>query len=315
MVALVVVNPGHSSTIQDKGRPGHREWGVPLSGAFDPDALAIANGLLGNAPGTAALELTLLGGLYEARIPLAVALAGAPMATTLLRPDGTARSLPIPLCFSMGPGDRLQIGGTEVGVRTYLAVRGGWRSKVLLGSRSDEARLRPGRAIQALPGSTPTRYPQLPSWLDHGSEPIRILDGPDAPQVVERQRWLESEFRVTPQCDRMGLRLAGAPVSVLGLPDRLSRPVTPGTIQVAGGQLLVLGVGCGTMGGYPQVAQVISADLARVGQLREGDLVRFRRIGLDEARALDREKRERMRALGSRLTALANDGPPSLAPH
>jgi antagonist of KipI len=113
----------------------------------------------------------------------------------------------------------------------------------------------------------------------------------------------------------MGLRLAGAPVSVLGLPDRLSRPVTPGTIQVAGGQLLVLGVGCGTMGGYPQVAQVISVDLARVGQLREGDLVRFRRIGLDEARALDREKRERMRALGSRLTALANDAPPSLAPH
>ena len=81
----------------------------------------------------------------------------------------------------------------------------------------------------------------------------------------------------------MGLRLQGDPVEVSSPPDRLSAPVAPGAIQIAGGQLIVLGVACGTMGGYPHVAQLISADLDRLGQLRPGDAITFRRVALGEA--------------------------------
>ena len=92
-------------------------------------------------------------------------------------------------------------------------------------------------------------------------------------------RWLRS--------DRMGLRLEGPPLELTTQPDRLSAPVAPGAIQVAGGQLILLGVACGTMGGYPHVAHVISADLDRVGQLCPGDQIAFRLVDLATARNLD----------------------------
>ncbi len=88
----------------------------------------------------------------------------------------------------------------------------------------------------------------------------------------------------------MGLRLEGPPIALPPHPDRVSMPVAPGAIQLAGGQLIVLGVACGTMGGYPHVAHVASADLDRLGQARPGDLIRFRSITLDEARRLDHDR-------------------------
>jgi allophanate hydrolase subunit 2 len=105
----------------------------------------------------------------------------------------------------------------------------------------------------------------------------------------------------------MGLRLEGDPVAVTSAPDRLSTPVAPGAIQVAGGQLIVLGVACGTMGGYPHVAHVISADLDRLGQLKPGDVVAFRRVTIEVARALDQAARQARRALRHRLATLADN--------
>ncbi len=86
----------------------------------------------------------------------------------------------------------------------------------------------------------------------------------------------------------MGLRLEGDPATMTSPAGRLSTPVAPGAVQVAGGQLIVLGVACGTMGGYPHVAHVISADLDRVGQVKPGDMLTFCLVPLEEARALDR---------------------------
>src|SRR4051812_44829676 len=82
-MGLVVVNPGVSATVQDEGRVGYREWGIPLGGAFDRGSAALANALLGNLPGCAVLEVTLFGGIYEAQVPLALALAGAPLAVSV----------------------------------------------------------------------------------------------------------------------------------------------------------------------------------------------------------------------------------------
>src|SRR5271167_477824 len=95
-MGLLVINPGVSATVQDLGRTGYREWGVPIGGAFDRGSAALANALLGNSPDCAVLELTLFGGVYEARKPLALALAGAPMAASIVVAGSPPRPLAVP---------------------------------------------------------------------------------------------------------------------------------------------------------------------------------------------------------------------------
>jgi allophanate hydrolase subunit 2 len=136
---------------------------------------------------------------------------------------------------------------------------------------------------------------------------LRIIDGPDAGQAVGFEAWARARFQVGRQADRMGLRLEGPDLPVEASPERISTPVAPGAVQVAGGQAIVLGIACGTMGGYPHVAHVISADLDRVGQLRPGDPIEFQRITLDEARRIDRAARKAWSDRLRGMTALAQD--------
>jgi antagonist of KipI len=132
---------------------------------------------------------------------------------------------------------------------------------------------------------------------------LRIVDGPDAARLRRGEPWDAFLFRVAPHHDRIGIRLDGMAVPVEADPERLSAPVAPGAVQVAGGSLIVLGVACGTMGGYPHVAHVITADVWRSGQLRAGDRVTFQSVSPSEARRLDREQRqgdaERIRLLAA----------------
>src|SRR5262249_20146074 len=136
------------------------------------------------------------------------------------------------------------------------------------------------------------------------AEPLRLIDGPDIRGIsgFNDAFWLAHRFRVGSSSDRMGLRLAGIPVAVASIPERLSASVAPGAIQVAGGQLIVLGVACGTLGGYPHIAHVISADVDRLGQLKPGDEIGFRRVTLQDARAIDQRARQ-ARAAFLRLIA------------
>jgi biotin-dependent carboxylase-like uncharacterized protein len=310
-MGLIVIDPGLSTTVQDLGRPGYREWGVPPGGAFDRGAAGLANALAGNEVDCAVLELTLVGGTYEADGPLALAIAGAPMEARIFAPDGSEHLLDMPLSASMRPGERLVLGRAIEGARTYLAVRGGWQTRVRLGSRSSEERLRAGDVLPAAPGSIPTRRPALSLWSPPAAEPFRVVDGPDAvpddPSFDGPSSWADRQFRIGSRSDRMGLRLEGEPVAVSAPPGRLSTPVAAGAVQVAGGQLIVLGVAGGTMGGYPHVAHVISADLDRLGQLRPGDGIRFRRVGLDEARRADADMRRLRRIHLDRIATAARD--------
>ena len=292
-MALIVVQPGASTTVQDRGRPGFREFGVPLGGAFDRASLGLANALVGNDPDCAALEMTLIGGVYRAEVPLAIALAGAPMSAAIRQPSGTERPLQIPQSATLPVGDELILGGSPSGVRAYLAVRGGWQTPLVLGSRSTETRLKAGDVLAARPGSTPTRRPVEWPWAPTlPNEPIRIIDGPDADPALGDARLLESsDYRVSTRSDRMGLRLEGPPIALKAEDDRPSAPVAPGAIQIAGGRPIVLGVAGGTMGGYLHLAHVISADLDRLGQVRLGEPVTFRRIEIEDARQLDRINR------------------------
>jgi 5-oxoprolinase (ATP-hydrolysing) subunit C len=289
-MALIVIDAGLSTTVQDAGRHGYREWGVPVGGAFDRGSAELANALLGNPPGCAVLEFTLVGGTYQADCSMPLALAGAPMEARITGPSATERLVRVPASFSLQEGERLNLGRNLDGARTYLAVKGGWQTKVQLGSRSSEQRLRSGDIMPAGPGTIAARRLGEPAWKSPADEPFRIVAGPDARSHagLDEAFWSVRRFRVGSQSDRMGLRLDGEPLAVARAPMRLSAPVAPGAVQVAGGQLIILGVACGTMGGYPHVAHVVSADLDRLGQVKSGDMLTFRPVPLEDARSLDR---------------------------
>lgn len=304
-MGLLVIHPGLSSTVQDRGRPGHREFGVPEAGAFDRSSLALANALLGNGPDGAAIEMTMIGGTYRAVGRLALALAGAPFEAGVETSKGMIR-LHVPQSFTMDAGDRLVLGGTSRGLRGYLAVLGGWRTPPVLGSRSGEVRLGAGEILPADPGSVAARRPAEVSFPDPSDGSIRLVDGPDraVPDAL-----LEGAYRVESASDRVGLRLDGPSIAGVDIPDRPSAPVAPGAVQVAGGRVLILGVAGGTMGGYPHVAHVIAADLDRLGQARPGQQLRFARVELAEARRLDRERRALLSSRDLRIALAARSGP------
>jgi 5-oxoprolinase (ATP-hydrolysing) subunit C len=294
MTGLLVIDPGLSTTVQDAGRPGYRERGVSPGGAFDRGSADLANALLGNSADCAVLELTLSGGAYQAAGPLALALAGALMEAKVVGPEGSEQSLHIPLCWSLLEGERLILGRAGEGARTYLAVKGGWQTPRCLGSRSSEARLQAGDVLWAEAGFTLKRRLIEPIWESPNVEPFRLIDGPDIGVCpgLDDGFWTTRRFRVGSHSDRMGLRLEGIPVVVASSPERLSSPVAAGAIQLAGNQLIVLGVNCGTLGGYPHLAHVISADHDRLGQLKPGDGIVFRRVTLLDARRIDQLARE-----------------------
>jgi 5-oxoprolinase (ATP-hydrolysing) subunit C len=308
-MGLVVLNPGVCTTVQDEGRPGYAAWGVSAGGAFDRGSADLANALLGNSPGCAVLEMTLLGGTYEAKGPLALALAGAPIDIRIVQPDQSEHSPCIPASFSLREGDRLVLGSTIAGARTYLAVKGGWRTTPVLGSRSREVPVRAGEHLPAAAASVLSRHLGDAPWQAPGSAPFRIVAGPDARSNPDLNNafWHGRQFRVGPRHDRTGLRLEGDPITVFSDPERLSTPVLPGAVQVAGGQLIVLGVACGTMGGYPHVAQIISADLDRLGQLKSGDVIEFECVTIEEARRVYRTAQDAHRSLILRVAMMAED--------
>jgi 5-oxoprolinase (ATP-hydrolysing) subunit C len=308
-MALFVIDAGLSTTVQDEGRPGYREWGVPRGGAFDRGSAELANALLGNPRGCAVLEFTLCGGIYQADCSMALALAGAPIEAKIVGPNSTENSLQLPSSFSLATGNRLNLGRNLAGARTYLAVKGGWQTAIQLGSHSSEKRVRAGDVLLAEPGAIAGRRLGETSWRSPAGEHFRIIVGPDgrSQSELDERFWSARRFRVSSQSNRMGLRLEGDPVTVTSPPGRLSTPVAPGAIQVAGGQLIVLGVACGTMGGYPHVAHVISVDLDRLGQLKPGDRIAFCLVTLEGARLLDQAARQARGAALHRLATLVGD--------
>ncbi len=277
-MSLRCIDPGLFTTVQDPGQPGRRAWGVPLRGPFDRESHAIANALVGNEPGCSTLELTGFGGEFETETPLALGFAGADMPLQVdgisLRPHGQS--------FTLRPGQRLRIGYRRRGWRGYLAVIGGWTNP-----RKREQPLRTGDLVLAESSQTVARWildaPDDPS-------PIRLIDGPDV-IAFEPISWSERTWRVHSSSTRMGIILEGAQINLAIDPNRVSTPVLPGSIQLAGGLPILLGVAGGTMGGYPHVGQVITADLDRLGQLAPGDEIQFHRIEVSEARRLDHQRR------------------------
>jgi antagonist of KipI len=298
MTHLKVLRPGLATRVVDHGRPHCRSLGLPVGGAADRAALALGNALVGNPPDAAALEITLAGPTVEAAGgTLACVVYGAPFELTSDR-----QPLAPGKTFTLAPGERLQVGGAAAGVRAYLCVRGGLQVPEVLGSRSGLGPVRAEDELPCLPGAIRPRFFRHEfSW---GRVPslLRYVDGRQADWFPARAL-SRGAYTVGPDSDRMGLRLGGEPLAV---PPReiVSEPVCPGTVQVTpDGRCIVLGVDGQTIGGYPKVAQVVRADLDKLGRLRPGDAVRFRRVSLARAEDLSRRQRAELGRWLARLRA------------
>lgn len=284
-MSLRVLSPGTHTLVVDGGRPRSRSLGIPVGGPADCESLAIGNALVGNASLTPALEITLTGPTLLAIQDVGMCVYGAPF--QVFR-DG--ETIEAGHTFTLKEGQTLRIGGTPRGCRAYLCVPGGFHRPKVLESVTGfsplladeilecEASLLPGRGLGANPA------------VSEKVVLIRCLPGPQGD-------WFEDAFyadtyRVTPDCNRMGLRLDGPP---LKMPKRelVSEAVAPGAIQITNeGKPIVLGVDGQTIGGYPKVAHVISADLDRLGQLRPGDELRFQLVSERKAEELALKQRK-----------------------
>jgi 5-oxoprolinase (ATP-hydrolysing) subunit C len=312
MTNLAVKSCGPMTSLQDWGRLGYQRFGVSPSGAMDRRCLAMANALVGNAPETAAIEFVNLGGTLTAEGgDLHVALVGADCTMhiddVLVEPRTSA---------ILKHGQTLRIGHARTGTFAYLAVAGGFAIEPQLGSLSFHLRSHLG----GLKGSTLKAGDHLPC-NDAGSDmpmhlplaipdetgPIRVMLGPQDDYFTENaiDTFLNAEFTISSQADRMGFQLSGPQIEHAKGFNIVSDGIVDGHIQVPGSGLpIVLMRDRQTAGGYPKIATIISTDLARFAQLRPCSPVRFRAVSRDEAVAAARQFKNWVASLPSELKAL-----------
>lgn len=292
-----VIKPGIFTTVQDLGRYGFTHLGISPAGAADSVSFRISNLLVGNDMNAPALEMTLMGPTLEFEAPAVIALAGA----------STSNSIAINQALEVSAGTRIAFGSLIDGARTYLAVRGGIAVPKVMHSCSTLVQGNigglHGRALKAgdrIPIGkemregcrklAPAFVERLRPQLD---TPLRVTPSLQYDWFEEKeiQRFYQQVFRVRDESDRSGLRLSGEAITSSSRAELLTEGVALGAVQVPpSGQPIILLVDQQTTGGYPKIANVIAADLPRVGQLRPRDQVRFQPVTIEEAIGLLREQ-------------------------
>jgi KipI family sensor histidine kinase inhibitor len=285
-VGIEVIVPGMCSTIQDLGRAGHRAYGVTPGGASDPVSARVVNRLVGNPDDISVIECTGSGPILKFDRPAIVAWLGWSNGSGKPHAFLTDEILDLraPMSFSRG----------------FLAIRGGFDTPAILGSRSTDVRAgfggisgRPLLAGDRIPPGQPVGNPAVPgAWHVNWPRPtqsleVRFLKG-------MQSSWFSAEshmslrraiYQTTSSSDRTGIRLAGPKLALHEPRELASQPVVCGSIQVPpDGAPIVLLSECQTIGGYPQIGHVVSADIPALARALPGTPITFREVDLDEAR-------------------------------
>ncbi|MFS0574125.1 biotin-dependent carboxyltransferase family protein [Sporosarcina sp. 179-K 3D1 HS] len=305
-MTIHVLHPGALATIQDKGRYGYQQFGVIVSGAMDSYSMRIANWLVGNTDNEGALEVTMFGTSLQFEKDGVIAITGADL-TALL--DGMPAPTWRPILVRKG--SILKFKAAKKGSRAYIAIAGGFNIPEVMGSKSTYLKAGiggfHGRAIQKgdrlafgsafsrqnqavldqlkiSPAKWSVRYDEV---LRFGKEQkIRVVHGTEFDRFDEasRHRLVNESYTLTTDADRMGFRFKGPSLSLEDKFELLSEGVTYGTVQIpSNGQPIILMADRQTTGGYPKIAQVISADLPTLAQLQPNANVRFQAISFEEA--------------------------------
>jgi antagonist of KipI len=299
-MTLRIEKPGLRTLLVDAGRPSSRSLGVPIGGAADRFALAIANALVGNAPEAPALEINVQGPTLVAECPLACVVWGAPFSLVCAaRP-----SLRAGATFTLEAGDVLEIGVAAQGMRGYFCVAGGFDNRPVLGSKSGLSPLASGAEVLCTASRINSRFVRHAFQWNQEPRLLRVLPGAQRDQF-DFADFCAQKYEITKAANRMGLRLRG-PALPVSKTELLSEPVCPGTVQVTkDGQCIILGIDGQTIGGYPKIAQVISADVDKLAQLRPGERVHFQEVTLETARELFLHKAAELHEWVTRLQVSA----------
>ncbi|MEV7010313.1 biotin-dependent carboxyltransferase family protein [Streptosporangium sp. NPDC051022] len=282
---IEVIAPGPYATVQDLGRPGYAHLGVPHSGAADAPSLRLANRLVGNPEGAAGIELTFGGAALRFVTGAWVAVTGADCPLVVaVRGRSLPRGMRAP--FWVAAGGELRVAIPAAGLRTYVAVRGGLDTPVVLGSRSTDSLCGLGPPVLRA-GAV------LPVGPVHDLPPLTVDAAPPAapPDVLwalpgPRDDWFvpgalaglcAQPYRVSQDSNRVGVRLNGPRLERARDAELPSEGVVAGAVQVPpDGQPILFLADHPPTGGYPVIAVLTSAALAAAAQLRPGDPVRFR---------------------------------------
>ena len=303
-----VLEPGLLSLVEDGGRTSVASIGVPDAGPADPDSMRLANRLVGNPDDAAAIEVTARGPTLRFQGDAHLGVVAATPEAVDLTVDGhvVAPDTVVPV----RNGQTLAVGQLRQGLRAYIAVAGGIESPRVVGSRSSDVLsglglgpLVTGDQLDLGPPNHP-RGLLTPTRSDGpGSDPtmIQVIEGPHGFGPAELEMLCSTRWEVTDASNRVGLRLS-APDAFLSSPGRIhSTGTITGAVQVPpDGQPIVLLPDHATVGGYPIIACVIAADLARLGQLRGGDHLEFDVVtpAMARDRLIEQERRLANRVTG-----------------
>ncbi len=312
-MAINVIKPGLSTTVQDLGRPGYYHIGIPTSGAMDTLSLAAANLLVGNPAGAAALEAVFMGPELEFTTDVTVAVTGAEMPPKV---DGQEQAGWT--AFRVKKGQVLSFGFLKAGARAYIAVSGGIDVPVVLGSRStytlgalggfEGRKLQSGDVLPVGGGAGAAEGRTVPEGLRRRPgtpAELRMLPGLYWHRITEAAgvRFFEDTWKVAPEADRIGYRFkAGRPLEFVDREQPFGAGSDPsnivdacypyGSVQVPGGtEPIVLHRDAVSGGGYFMVGTVVSADMDLIGQLQPHTPTKFVKVTMEQALAARRDRK------------------------
>ena len=300
-MGLEVLRAGLQSTVQDQGRFGYAHLGVSASGAADNFSLIIGNIIVGNPKHYAGIEMTIIGDKYRFKSDAYIALTGSEFEAEL-----DNNSIPFWKRLLIKKGQILDIRSTKNGARCYLCVAGGINIKDVMGAKTTHLT----SGIGGLHGRILKKLDELDfGLLDDSIKPIQNLNDSITTdtkiiKVTKGVQWswfdknqknklFQHQYQVEELSNRMGLRLFGNAIKTNRENEITTAGISLGSIQIpGGGQPIISFVEHQTTGGYPIIANVISADIRKVGQLKAGDCFQFELISLGSAEKLkvDQEK-------------------------
>ena len=302
-MSMVIRKAGALSTVQDEGRFGVMKTGFGQCGAMDLTSMHIANRLVGNCKNCAVIEMTLTGITAVFDRECLIALSGGDFSAVL-----SGKHIRCDKAYAVRAGDELKLGAAKTGIRCYLAVSGGIDVPKVMGSRSTDLKmgiggffgrkLETGDVINFGKNCIEVKNPD--KWeIDQrsfgGNYVLRAVPGPQDFMFPKEtiDKFFSCEYKVTPECDRMGVRLSGEALKAKDGVDIISDGIVRGSVQVPGsGQPIVLMSDHQTVGGYAKIATVISGDVSLLAQARPGDTVRFERISVEQAEKLAKKEKK-----------------------
>lgn len=335
-MSITCIKGGTLASFQDEGRIGHQNLGIIVSGAMDSYALKIANIIVGNTRSSACLEITMRGTILRADKDMLIAITGGDLHPVI-------DHIPVPQWrpVFIKAGSILKFKGAITGLRSYLAVSGGFSLEDFLGSHSTYLRAKvggfKGRALQVddrieigqvtsqrlamtqqlatdtIGAFNGTSWHVRPDFYkkNRSTFMIRFIKGPEYDWFNEesQQKFTLQQYTIASSSDRMGYRLEGQSLEKISDSEMVSEAIANGTVQISNNGLpIVLLADRQTTGGYPRVAQICTADLYKFGQMKPADKIHFKEISLNEAYKELAELERTLRQIELSITFKTNGG-------